>query len=327
MPPCGDVLTYQRSDGARVTITVTPGDRIVDNKIAVPELAVSLEGRGAIGKNNPKAAESEEVRWGSRIFDHEVIGGKFTVFVLLYGDFYQMHHMCLESIRNTLPSARMELRLGCVQLGEKSRAYIDELVKQGVVACTYDHSDNPGKYKVMREMFYDSARPITTNWLLWFDDDTLCDRNHQWPTLLCEKIIASWDAGTRLLGPKRYWQLRPPQLKLIREAVNLRVTIDGSTYTLNWYKGRRFFDKHDRPSPNHNMVPFPSGSFWAAHVPSLYACEVPDPRLVHNGGDYWIGAQFLQGGFKFAGFSDQKQIVNWSAWPRRGIKTNKHIGL
>lgn len=329
LPPVGDDVTVLRRDGTVLTIKVTPAADFViaDNNITVPELAHPLAGRSAAGKTNPKVSDADELLKGSRIFDHDVIGGKFTVFVLLYGDFYQMHQMCLESVRNTVPAERMELRVGCVQLGEQSEAYVRGLLQQNVVTKAYWHTDNPGKYRVMREMFYDQDAPITTKWLLWLDDDTLCDRNHHWATLLCEKLINGWDSGVRLVGPKRYWQLRAPQLALIRAAANSEVTIDGKTYKLNWYKGKRFLDKHERPSPNHSMVPFPSGSFWAAHVESLYISEVPDPRLVHNGGDYWIGAQFLQNGFKFAGFSDQKQIINWSAWPRRGIRSNKHLGL
>ncbi len=47
--------------------------------------------------------------------------------------------------------------------------------------------------------------------------------------------------------------------------------------------------------------------------------DIPDARLAHNGGDWVCGAQVYAAGWKLGGFSNNKNLVRWSGYARRGL--------
>lgn len=272
----------------------------------LPRLEVPLE------KGEP---QKQTIRPGNdTIFDNPHVGGKFTIFVLTYGpdQWHRMHRKCLDTIIATVPAGRLDLRVGSNQLCATSVDYINELVKQGIVTKHYAHRTNDKKYPVMREMFWDDSLPIQTKWLLWFDDDSIADRNRMWAYLLAQKMITSHPAGAHLLGDIRIWELLPGQ---------------AATYKSRpWYKGRPFRDRRGQASPNGNKVLFCAGGFWAMTVEAMRACGVPDDALQHNGGDYTIGEQLWQSGFGMSSWNSQKQFVHTSSVPRRGL-SETHFGV
>ena len=52
---------------------------------------------------------------------------------------------------------------------------------------------------------------------------------------------------------------------------------------------------------------------------AMKVCNIPDPRLSHNGGDITIGEQIWQGGFSIAQFNERRQFVRTSDNSRRGF--------
>jgi hypothetical protein len=246
------------------------------------------------------------------IYDNPLVGGKYTVFVLLYGPptYHQMHTRCINSIIATVPQSRLDLRIGSNELCLQSVAFVDKLVEDGVVTKHYRHRTNDKKYPVMREMFYDPSLPINTKWLLWFDDDSIADRNPNWLRILSEQIVKNPTGA--MFGAKLFWNLSTHQANHYRRRP--------------WYKGKLFRDKHGRPTPNGNIVHFATGGFWALRVDAMQACNIPDDTLGHNGGDYTIGEQLYQGGFELRPFNGQKQFVHTSSVKRRGLD-EKHFGM
>lgn len=245
-------------------------------------------------------------------FNNPIIGGSYTFFVLLYGDYPDMHRHCLDSIIQTVPKKAMDLRIGSNELCDTSLGYVNQLVEQGLVTKHYRHAENVKKYPVMREMFYDTEHPIKSNYLLWFDDDTICNKDAQWLLRLSDVIIENHNDGYRMYGPQYIWNIRNSQREWIKSSA--------------WYKGRPFRDSRGRPSSGGGKIHFATGSFWALEVEAMQRCDIPDMRIGHNGGDYMIGEQLYQGGYKLKSFSSRKSIVNWSAHPRRGLK-EVHTGL
>lgn len=336
-------MTYVRGDGARVTVTIEGGSgglivpqpaqptpatamqpaaspfslfdatpqavtppvasAALPQPAAVPQLVATLEGQT---QTRPATNHGE-------LYDHPTIGGKYTVFTLLYGPakFAQMHRRCVESIISSIPAGRLDLRIGSNELCEESVRFVEGLVDAGTVTKHYRHRSNDKKYPVMREMFWDDACPITTKWLLWFDDDSIADRDRMWCHKLTHVIIESYPEGKHLYGDHRIWELKPGQSQYIRERP--------------WYRGRLFRDAKGKESPNGNKIHFVAGGFWAMSVEAMRACDVPDLRLQHNGGDYCIGEQLWQNGFGLRKWNSQKQFVHTSSVPRRGL-SEAHFG-
>jgi len=243
--------------------------------------------------------------------DDPIIGGQFTLCALLYGDYPEMHRQFLTQLQATLPPGRVEVRLGTNALGQTSQKLVQAALDEGWVTCCYPSTSNRRKYPVMRHMFHDPERPLTTSYVIWLDDDTLFDVDAAWLDKLAQTIVTHHPHGARLFGPLRFWDLQPGQDLWIQQA--------------DWYRGRMFHDSSRVETPHGRRVMFASGSFWALHTAVMRQQNIPDFRLGHNGGDYMIGAQVHQGGWKMASFSDHKEIVRWSAFPRRGL-SEAHIG-
>jgi ADP-heptose:LPS heptosyltransferase len=244
-------------------------------------------------------------------FNHPTIGGKFTLCLLMYGDYSDMHKICLDTLMQTVPAHLVDLRIGSNCLCDKTMGYLDDIERTGRTFIHYRNHDNKRKYPVMRDMFYDESNPITTNYTIWFDDDTVCNRDQNWLGKLAETIIDNHDDDYRMYGPIYTWNIRDGQKDWIREA--------------KWYHDRPFRNGEGRPAPDGNKIHFTTGSFWAIETAALHKCDIPDIRIGHNGGDYMIGEQLYQGGYKIKAFSGNKQTVNWSAFPRRGLN-EKHTG-
>jgi len=272
-----------------------------------------MEGRGpnhdaTVVAHAPGAPHPAVVPQDPGIFDHEDIGGKFTVCVLLYGPekLYDMHHRCLSSIVGTCPGDRIDLRVASNQLNKKSLAMVQGYVDQGIITKHYHHPNNDFKYPVMREMFHDKSHPINTKWVIWFDDDSIADRTPAWLNILAQAIIQHHRRDhAHMFGAPFVWTLQGGQKQWFEEAP--------------WHKGKPWRLHNGKPSPNGNKIVFCTGGFWAITAEAIRNCDIPDRRLGHNGGDYTIGEQLYQGGYKMKSFNAKKQFVHTSSVKRRGI--------
>lgn len=256
----------------------------------------------------PVVTSGKSERW----IDHPVVGGKVTIFVLMYGDYHDLHRRCLDSICNTTPAEKVEIRVATNAVCTATLDYLQTMQNLGRVRLHYYHKENAKKYPVMREMFWDEKNPIETKWLIWFDDDTICDRNPNWLELLCEQIATYYPQGYHMFGAHFFYTLTDNQPQWLKEGT--------------WYRGLPFRDKSGKPDPvNGNRVHFCTGSFWALWREAIYICDIPDRRLGHNGGDWVIGEQLYQNGLRIKNWNASKSIVNWSSVPRRGL-SEKHPG-
>jgi hypothetical protein len=285
LPPIGGPTTYLDKDGN--TKTVSLGDPII-----VPTEPVRLIGDLSI---------PDPPRYRDRV----------TIFMLLYGNYIEMHRQSLAALIGSTTSTQADIRVGSNQLGSTTTALIDHFIRTGRITRHYMHVENDKKYPVMREMFHDKALPITTDYVVWFDDDSVV-LQQDWLQSLLGMIKEYHPKGVRLFGPKRMWTYSLQQIAWVKQAP--------------WYRGRPFQDNSGRESPNGDKVFFASGGFWALASHVIREQDIPDVRIGHNGGDYNVAEQVWQGGWSLQQFSTDKSIINWSAYKRRGL-SEKHAGL
>lgn len=241
------------------------------------------------------------------VVDHPTVGGKVTICMLFYGDFFDLHKKCLTSLLATVPGKRMDLRIGSNALGAKSLELIESYVQQGFITKHYRHETNDYKYPVMREMFWDDSCPITTKWVLWFDDDSTCDVEPNWFNILATHIAQHHKGNAaHMVGASFVWTTNERQ----------RAIMAGRP----WFKNRPWRDSKGQGSPNGSKIVFAAGGFWAITLEALRAADIPDlgTGLTHNGGDWQIGEQLYQAGYGLKQFNGQKQFVRTSSVPRRG---------
>lgn len=302
--PAGHPLAKAISDGS-VKIGTAPVD---------VNTAVKLEGRPGRDPtvqpavaHVPGAPHPAVVSTDPAIFDHEDIGGMFTVCMLFYGpeEYYPLHKQCLETLIATTPSNRIDLRIGSNKLNKLSTAMIEKYVKEGVVSKYYRHNDNKFKYPVMRDMFWDASHPIDTKWILWFDDDSVCNRTPAWLNILVQHIIQYHRRdNAHMFGAPFVWTLQNGQKEWFEQRP--------------WHRGKQWRLHNGQGSPNGNKIQFCTGGFWALSKEAMMACNIPDMEIGHNGGDVCIGEQLYQGGYRMKSWNAKKQFVNTSSVKRRG---------
>lgn len=246
------------------------------------------------------------------ILDHPYIGGKFTVFVLCYGDHLDLAQRCLGSIIANSPASRLDLRVALNQPSERVTNYVFGL--GDAVRKIYVDDGDRRKYPAMREMFWDKDCPVTTKYLLWFDDDSWV-ADPKWLALLGHEIAANHPHGSRLYGCRYTFDLAP----FVRPGHNPKTWFEKA----DWWRGKPFYTRGGTATaPNGSTIVFATGGFWALCTKAMREGNIPDPRLVHTGGDITIGAVITQLGYKVKDFCRGKRPVCWSDAKPRGISVN-----
>jgi hypothetical protein len=278
---------------------------------SVPELPQLLV-EGRVKRSPPPPAEYQQPKGEDpafKLLDNPTIGGKFTFCLLGYGDHFGIFKKCLESILNTVPEHRREIRVALNQPCPATFAYVQDMYAERHISRYY-HDESPPdqprrKYPAMRQMFYDTKCPLATKFLIWMDDDTAAI-DPMWIIRLTETILDNHRHGVRMYGKKMFHDLQ-----IYHQPHGPRVHDPKHWFeTAPWWKGEMLRLKGmERLAPNGSCIDFCAGWFWAAHVESLLRAGVPDERLNHNGGDITIGAQMHQAGFKIKDFNRDKQFI------------------
>lgn len=242
-----------------------------------------------------------------RLIDAPEVGGKLTLFVLCYGDYPDMHRRCLKGIEATTKPEFVDLRVYLNQACRETVDLVTGMHQRGRVNVVYRAAENRRKYPAMREMFRDPAHPITTKWLTWFDDDTMCDVDPLWFDKLVTALqqAAARDPNLGMLGSRYFFKMAPKHAEWVKAG--------------GWYAHRPFRDKAGSPAPNGDKIHFGTGSFWTLKTECVDRCDIPDPRITHNGGDIAIGEQLYQQGYNMKHWNGDKKTVLWSSVKRRGL--------
>ena len=268
-----------------------------------PPSVVRMPAQIAVGKETPQAVQQKR----TEADEPEVAPvAEMTCCILMHGrqrHEFEMHKRCLDSIRASTPAGALEFRIGCNQVGVDTLGYLQELREALPSTRLYVDEHSRRKYPAMREMFHDPVAPITTPWVLWFDDDTYV-------------IDASWYKRLRLLQrdcDADVGCFGIPLFSRIQRSYQLQWFRDAP-----WYRQRQFRTAHGSCAPNGNCVHFPVGWFWCARTSALLACDIPCKRLNHNGGDVTIGEQLHQGGYRTVAFNVGKCHIFTPPKSRRG---------
>jgi hypothetical protein len=234
------------------------------------------------------------------------IADRFTVMVLLYGAYIQLHKRCLQSIVASVPAEQLDLRVACNQVVPATLELLDTLP----VTKTYINTASRRKYPAMREMFYDDTIEEPSPWFAWFDDDSYVKTNTWLQTL--RKLVATFNPSDRvgMLGQPLYHPVQakkyPKALSWFREAL--------------WHQKRQLRNRRGQSAPNGDCIHFVHGAFWVANLEAVRSADIPDLRLNHNGGDVCIGEQLWQNRWTIRPFNANKQLIHMNAHARRGYK-------
>jgi len=271
----------------------------------IPEIVAKFKGDRVREQQGPTIG-------GGDVFDNPIIGGSMTICVLMYGDYPEMHRSCLGNILKTTAKDRRQIRVATNALCTKTRLWLEQLKEEGHIHTLINNTENKKKYPAMRQLFWDPDNPITTKWIVWFDDDTIANRNMNWYPDLAHKIIAEYPKKARMVGDLYFFQLHTSQIAWAASRP--------------WWRGRQLQTKNRQPAPNGTNIWFAAGGFWALETAAMRAAGIPDPDIGNNGGDYMVGLQIWQQGYHTAAWNSGKRQVFTSSVGRRGL-SEIHTGL
>ena len=265
--------------------------------------------------------------------DHPLVGGKFTIFVLTYGPYPQLARRCLQSILDTVPAERLDLRIWANVVSKETRNYLEAIEKNCTKIYWQEDPEKAVKYPAMRQMFRDTECPIQTPYLIWFDDDSFV-YHKEWYRYVASAIVRWHPFGHRMFGIKKMHTCKgkvirhqpvtkiwPPRTDAdIRESERVSQLSMSSNWfeTRPWFKGVPYRDVREQHSPNGTKVYFAHGGWWALHVPTILEADIPDETLWHNGGDITIGEQINQAGYHTGDLNHGQGLVKVSNHNRRG---------
>ena len=226
----------------------------------------------------------------------QTIKGRVTICVLLYGDHPELAQRSLGSIYASTDPSCFQLRIGLNAVCDATREYINkEIVPYGNVVL-FDSKENIFKYPMLRRMLW-SKPEITTDWIIYFDDDSFVTEQDWLPGLY--KTMQD-RPSVSMLGKIYFAHVKQPQIDWMK--------------TRPWWK--------DKPLPTRKGMPkvdFVTGGFWAIKTSVAKELDIPDPGLSHQG-DIEIGAILYEGGIQLYQYYYGIKI---SAAPRRGVSQRR----
>ena len=196
---------------------------------------------------------------------------KATFHILLYGHYADLARRCIESVRQFVPRDEYLLRIGLNACCRETLQYVDSLSRDLPIDLIVRSDRNIHKYPMMRKMFWD--KPIETEWIVWFDDDTYILSDAWWKGVW-QRLK---DEPAEALGQLWWWIFLPGEWEFIQKC--------------HWFRGRPPEYGRRFASPS---VRFMTGSYWMMKTECIRALDWPDPQLVAHGGDTLLGAAIWQ---------------------------------
>lgn len=198
---------------------------------------------------------------------------KFTIYVLCYGDSVDYAERALNSIVAQADQPWVcRIVVATHAATEALMAAIARCLEPARVPFDVVHvAGNPGKYVTMHGLFHRQHAP-TTEWVMWFDDDSYCVSQ----TAIADAAAVAGDAD--LVGQRWEMGLQPSQ--------------QGWLKSRSWYAGQPLLREHPP------MTDFCQGAWWCLRTVKIVEHAWPIRDLVHRGGDVALGLLARQQGWR-----------------------------
>ncbi len=224
---------------------------------------------------------------------------QFTIAVVCYGPHPRLADRLLASLDGHTSPSSFALRIGLNEVMLSTVSLVAEYAARFGNIETFAEPKNTYKSPLMRRIF--TERPLLTDWVIWFDDDTHLLRS-DWLQRLTLKMemapeIAQWG---RLYSLHR----RDREIERFIEAAP-------------WYRGLPLARKSNSAGDEVIEFQFASGGFWAMKSAVVRVLDWPDPRLIQANEDFLLGEALRQNGYFVGAFDCGLKI---SDHPRRNAE-------
>jgi hypothetical protein len=185
-----------------------------------------------------------------------------TICCLIYGDYPKLADRCLRPI-SELYKHGVEVRIGCNDMSKATEDVINQLFSPSDNLTVIKNSPQIYKYPMMRKLF--NCKPIVTDKVMWFDDDSyIKDPNPVAWLKSVESLMI--DKKADMIGSLYHIPVSPKQKEWRR--------LHCSWFKVGMHTGKTLFA---------------TGGWWAISTNVLVQYDWPHPLLKHRGGDVLLG--------------------------------------
>ncbi len=207
-----------------------------------------------------------------------------TIGVVCYGDNPHLAERFLSSLYRYTNHASFHLRIGLNEVSAATRQIVQSFVDRFGNVEVYEELRNVFKAPLMRRMF--TQHRISTEWLVWFDDDSYLTRP-DWLQRLAIQIarfphVAQWGQTYAL------WSCDE--------------RIEAFVKAASWYGECPFLLGTGLDGREMWEFRFVTGAFWAAKTAVISALDWPDARLIQAHDDFLFGEALRQNGWEIGLF-------------------------
>lgn len=214
-----------------------------------------------------------------------------TICALFFNSYTDLARRCLDSICKGLADNGgqfvQELRFGLnvpsLKLAGMVMDWAQRIRDQFGIRCVlFDAPKNKYKYPMMRRMFF--QRPLETEYVMWFDDDSF----------LVDPL------------PKRWWATVFAEARS-HDMIGQHWLMPVQGNQLEWIKTQPWFNPNVqlRPPKSGKGKPafeFCQGAWWVIRTSVLQKYDWPIKEIRHNGGDSMLGELFRHQGLRMGRF-------------------------
>ena len=223
-----------------------------------------------------------------------------TICVLCYGRNVALARRFLSSLYSNTPPSCFVLRAGLNEVESATYDLFEEYRQRFQNVELYIEYRNRFKSPLMRRMFRE--KPITSNWIVWCDDDTHFIRPDWLQRHSPETAMWGWMHVV--------WTRDESVLNWIRNA--------------SWYGDQPFRTGVDLEGVASIEFRFATGAFWALKRSVLNQLDWPDPRLIQAADDFLLGEALRQNGREIGNFHHGVAINDA---PRRNAAAVEHTDI
>jgi hypothetical protein len=238
---------------------------------------------------------------------------RVTICVLTYGDYPQLAHRVIESIRGHCPRRDYRLIVGANAVGDGTLKLLTWWHEDRAIDRLIVSPVNLNKCPMMRRMF----SHVDTQLIWWFDDDSY---------ITAPDTFAKW-LQVALNSPPRtvmWGQLRCCDSTLgftyFNERATLRLVRGASWYQglppPSWRPGGKGQFNFQGRGTGDGRWEFITGGCWMVRTAAVRSLDWPDPSLVKMGDDVFLGEAIRQQGWDIMDIDPLGVVI--SDVPRRG---------